>query len=81
MEFTDCSMIAVDFMKADLTEVIFDRCDLYRALFSQTVLEKADFRTSFNYSLDPEKNKIKKAMFSLEHVKGLLDKHDIVVVD
>lgn len=81
MEFTGCSMVAVDFMKADLTEVIFDRCDLYRALFSQTVLEKADFRTSFNYSLDPEKNKIRKAIFSLEHVKGLLDKYNIVVVD
>lgn len=80
IEFIDCSMIAVDFMKADLSEAIFDRCDLYRTLFSNTILEKADFRTSFNYSLDPEKNRIKRAMFSLENVKGLLEKHDIKVI-
>lgn len=79
IEFIDCSMIAVDFMKADLSEAIFDRCDLYKALFSETILEKADLRTSFNYSIDPEKNKLKKAIFSLANVKGLLDKHEIVV--
>ena len=81
MTFIDCSMIAVDFMKADLTEVIFDRCDLYKTVFSNTILNKADFRTSFNFALDPEKNKIKRAMFSLATVKGLLEKHQIVVVD
>ncbi len=80
MRFRNCSLIAADFMKADLTEVLFDRCDLYRALFSNTILNKADFRTSFNYSLDPEKNKIKKALFSLGSVKGLLEKHEIEVV-
>jgi len=77
--FTDCSMIAVDFMKADLTEAIFDRCDLYKAVFSKTVLEKADFRTSVNFSIDPEQNKIKRALFSHQNVKGLLDKYEIVV--
>ena len=81
MTFIDCSMIAVDFMKADLTEVIFDRCDLYKTVFSNTILDKADFRTSFNYALDPEKNKIKRAMFSLGNVKGLLEKHQIKVLD
>ena len=81
MAFIDCSMIAVDFMKADLTEVIFDRCDLYKTVFINTILNKADFRTSFNYTLDPEKNKVKRAMFSLENVKGLLEKHHIIVMD
>ena len=78
--FTDCSLIAVDFMETDLTEVLFDNCDLYRALFMKSIANKADFTTSFNYTLDPEKNKIKKALFSKEGVKGLLAKHDIVVV-
>lgn len=80
IQFTDCSMIAVDFMKADLTGAIFDRCDLYKAVFSNTVLEKADFRTAANFSIDPEKNKIRRAMFSPENVKGLLDKYGIVLV-
>lgn len=81
MSFTDCSMIAVDFMKADLTEAIFDRCDLYKAVFSNTILEKSDLRTAVNFSIDPEKNKIKKAMFTVQNVKGLLDKYGIVVLD
>jgi uncharacterized protein YjbI with pentapeptide repeats len=79
--FTDCSLIAVDFMEADLTNVLFDHCDLYRTLFMKSILDKADFTTSFNYTLDPSKNKIQKAMFSREGVKGLLSKHEIIVVD
>ncbi len=72
-------MIAVDFMKADLSEVLFDCCDLYRALFSETNLQKTDFLTSFNYTLDPEKNKVKKALFSLAEVSGLLEKHQLQI--
>lgn len=78
--FTDCSLIAVDFMAADLTEVVFDRCDLYRSEFAKAIANKADFRTSFNYTIDPEKTKLKKARFSLDGVKGLLAKHQITVV-
>jgi uncharacterized protein YjbI with pentapeptide repeats len=78
--FTDCSLVAVDFMSADLTSVIFDRCDLYRAEFSKAIANKANFKTSRNYAIDPEKTKIKKAIFSKEEVKGLLSKHDIRVV-
>lgn len=78
--FQDCSMIAVDFMKADLTGVLFDNCDLHKTLFMNSILNKADLRTSYNYTLDPEKNKVKKAIFSLGGVKGLLAKHDISVM-
>lgn len=78
--FTNCSLIAVDFMSADLTEVVFDRCDLYRSEFAKATANKADFRTSFNYTIDPEKTKIKKAMFAREGLKGLLAKHEITVV-
>jgi len=50
-----------------------------RAAFENTILEKADFRTSFNYSIDPEKNRIRKARFSLAGISGLLDKYDIEI--
>jgi fluoroquinolone resistance protein len=43
------------------------------------LLEKADFRTAYNYSIDPEKNRIKKAKFSIFGVTGLLDKYDIEI--
>jgi hypothetical protein len=49
------------------------------ATFESTIIEKADFRTSFNYSIDPEKNRIKKARFSLAGIAGLLDKYDIEI--
>jgi fluoroquinolone resistance protein len=66
-----------DFSESDLTAAVFDHCDLARATFDHTVLEKADFRTAVNYSIDPEKNKIKKARFSMAGIAGLLDKYDI----
>jgi len=81
MQFINCSMIAVDFMGCDLTEVLFDNCNLRlrRAVFIDTIANKADFSTSYDYTFDPEKNKIKKAVFSMDGLKGLLEKYDIVV--
>lgn len=78
--FSHCSVVAVDFMGTDLTEVLFDHCDLYRSEFAKATANKANFRTSFNYTIDPVKTKIKRAIFSREGVKGLLYKHEIVVV-
>lgn len=77
--FINCSLIAVDFMATDLTEVIFENCDLYRAEFTKAIANKANFKTSYNYTIDPIKTKLKKAIFGLEGLRGLLFKHDIVV--
>lgn len=79
MQFINCSLIAADFMGSDLTEVLFDNCNLRRAVFIDTVANKADFSTSYDYSINPEKNKLKKAVFATEGLKGLLEKYDIVV--
>lgn len=77
--FLDCSIVAVDFMSSDLTEAIFDNCDLYRSEFEKAIANKTDFKTSYNYTIDPTKTKLKKAVFSLNEVKGLLFKHDLVI--
>lgn len=66
-----------DFAEADLTGSVFDNCDLAQAIFDHTTLEKTDFRTSYNYSIDPENSRIRKAKFSVLGVSGLLDKYDI----
>jgi uncharacterized protein YjbI with pentapeptide repeats len=79
MSFTNCSMIAVDFMGSDLTEVLFDNCNLRRAVFIDTIATKADFYSSYDFSIDPEKNKLKRAIFSTENIKGLLDKYDLII--
>lgn len=79
MVFRDCSLREVDFTGADLSGAVFHNCDLGRALFDHTVLEKADLRTAYNYSIDPEANRIRKARFSVAGITGLLDKYDIEV--
>jgi len=53
----------VDFAEADLATVCFDRCDLIRVTFDNPIPAGIDFGTASNYSLDPEKNKIRKAKF------------------
>ena len=77
--FTNCSLIAVDFMSTDLTEVVFDNCDLYRAEFAKATASKASFKTSRNFSIDPTTTKIKKAIFTMQGLTGLLDKYDIII--
>lgn len=77
--FANCSIIAVDFMSTDLTAAIFDNCDLYRSEFDKAIANKANFKTSFNFSINPEKTKLKKAIFSLNNVKGLLTKYEVLI--
>lgn len=79
VSFYDCILQEVDFVDADCSAVVFSNCDLSGARFENTHLEKADLRTAFHYTINPEKNKIKKAIFSLPHVIGLLHQYDIVI--
>ena len=50
-----------------------------QSVFNKTILEKADFRTAYNFSIDPENNRMKKARFSSIGIQGLLYKYDIVI--
>lgn len=75
--FKNCNLGEVDFTECDISNSIFETCDFTKAKFENTILEKADLRTAFNYSIDPEINKIKKAKFSLDGITGLLNKYDI----
>lgn len=77
--FRNCQLHHTDFAACDLTTALFDACDLRDAIFENTILEKADFTTSFNYIIDPEINRIKKATFSQNGLRGLLMKYDINV--
>jgi len=62
---------------ANLNKAIFKACDLSGAIFSETILEEADFRTAFYFSIDPEKNKLKKAKFTSNGLQGLLHKYQL----
>jgi len=78
-KFLNCELQEVDFTETNLTLSILNGCDLSKAVFENTIIEKTDFRTSYNYSIDPNKNKIKKAKFSINEITGLLDKYDIII--
>lgn len=43
--FTNTSLVAVDFMSTNLTEVLFSNCDLYRSEFEKAIADKADLNT------------------------------------
>ena len=77
--FKDCSLQEVDFIEADLTGAVFEGCDLMGAKFENSTLDKVDFRTAFNYTIDPAMNKLKKAQFSLTGLPGLLAAYDLVI--
>ncbi|MGA9212545.1 pentapeptide repeat-containing protein [Kaistella sp.] len=77
--FRNCQLREIDFSESNLSSVVFDNCDLSQAIFAHSILDKADFRTAYNYSIDPENNRIKKAKFSILGISGLLDKYDIVI--
>lgn len=77
--FKNSNLHEVDFTSCDLSEATFDNCDLALATFQSAILEKANFLTAYNYSIDPEMNKIKKARFSQMGIAGLLDKYDIEI--
>ena len=65
--------------KTSLPDSLFDNCDLDRTIFEATILEKADFRTAYHYSIDPTVNRIKKARFSRIGLEGLLDKYNLEI--
>jgi uncharacterized protein YjbI with pentapeptide repeats len=78
-KFINCNLQETDFDKTDLSNSMLANCDLKRAIFKNTNLEKVDFSTAYNYSIDPETNNIKNAKFSLNGIAGLLEKYNITI--
>jgi uncharacterized protein YjbI with pentapeptide repeats len=79
-KFINCSVREVTFIGTNLTSSVFDNCDLDGAIFNDTQLAAVDFRSAYNYKIDPEFNPMRKAQFSTQGIVGLLDKYDIKIV-
>jgi hypothetical protein len=60
--FTDSSLVAVDFMSTKQQSYLVTV--IYRSEFEKAIADKADFRTSYNYSIDPTKTKLKSSIFN-----------------
>ncbi len=77
--FKNCNLVEVDFTETIANNCIFDKIDLKRAIFESTNLYKSDFRTAFNFDLNPQNNYLKNAMFSRNSIDGLLLNHKIII--
>ncbi len=77
--FKGCNLIECDFTESDFSKSVFQECDFSGAVFYNSNLEFVDFRTSVRYAIHPERNKIKKAIFSKSEIAGLLDQYGIVI--
>jgi uncharacterized protein YjbI with pentapeptide repeats len=77
--FTDCRIHEANFTEADLSKSSFTKCDFLGTLFSNTNLSGVDFTTSYNFTLDPSMNIVKKAKFLSTNLAGLLTKFDIII--
>jgi uncharacterized protein YjbI with pentapeptide repeats len=79
IRFINCDLQEVDFSNADLSGAQFIRSDLNGAVFDNTILERSDLSSAFHYTIDPDKNRIRKAVFSVDGLPGLLSKYGIVI--
>jgi fluoroquinolone resistance protein len=78
--FIKTSLKEVSFTGANLAGSVFDETNLADAVFNQTDLTSVNFTTAFNYILNPELNVMRKAIFSIDGVAGLLGKYNIKIV-
>lgn len=77
--FKKCNLEQTDFSDTNLSEALLDNCNLKNALFENTNLEKANLYSSYNIHMDPDKNRLKNAIFSTNGALSLLSKHQIVI--
>ena len=77
--FNNCSLKEADFGEANLSGASITNCNLANTTFDYTNLEKTDLRQSYNFTIDPENNRIQKAKFSASALSGLLRKYNIEI--
>nr|WP_319393977.1 pentapeptide repeat-containing protein [uncultured Desulfobacter sp.] len=78
--FENSKLHDVDFTNADLYKSVFNNCDLHNATFINANLQESIFKASYNYVIDPDVNRIRKASFDLPGALGLLAKYDIKII-
>jgi fluoroquinolone resistance protein len=77
--FKKCSIKEANFSTSDMTNSQFLDCDLSMTHFENTILNGVDFTTAFNFSIDPELNRMKNAKFASNGLAGLLGKYGIII--
>lgn len=80
MRFDHCKLNESDFTKTDLSQSIFNDCDLMNSKFENSNLNQVDFTSSYNYTIDINSCNVKKAKFSLQGLPGLLNGYGIEII-
>jgi uncharacterized protein YjbI with pentapeptide repeats len=62
-----------------LEKAIFYNCDLSGSIFYNTDLRAANFKSSYNFSIDPEENRLTGATFARDNLSGLLEKYRLKI--
>ena len=78
--FESCNLKEVDFTESNLVGLYLNDCDLFLAIFDNTIIEKTDFTTAVNYNIDLSKNEYKGAKFAETGIKGLLGGFNIEII-
>lgn len=81
IKIIDCTATDVDFRECNLTKADFTGTDLSDSLFHRTDLTEANLRDAYNYQIDPGKNILTGARFSLPEAISLLINMDIYLDD
>ncbi|MNY34865.1 Pentapeptide repeats (8 copies) [compost metagenome] len=77
--FKNCRLQEVDFTEANLSNSFFDDSNLTNAVFDRTILDQANLKNAINYSINPNKNQLKKTKFAKDNLAGLLDQLQIII--
>jgi uncharacterized protein YjbI with pentapeptide repeats len=79
MEMVECVAREVDLTGTNLTRANLGKTDFLGSRFVDTNLSYADFSKAVNYAIDPTKNRLNRAVFSLPEAVSLLSAFDIVL--
>lgn len=79
-QFAKCQLAEADFTTCNLKKAQFIDCNLDRSIISHCNLEETDFSTAFNFIINPNDNRMKKAKFSLQNLPGLVAVFDVKIV-
>lgn len=74
-----CSLEDADFADADLSEAVFQDCTLAGAVFQNTRLVGTDFTTATGFLIDPVRNALVGARFTLPGLLGVVAGFGLVV--
>jgi len=78
-KFISCKIDNCDFYSSSLVSADFSRSTFAETIFDNTDLSKANFTDARGYSINPQTNKITKAVFSMPDVINLLNPLDIII--